>query len=314
MRALKFVGVGLLVLVSALGAGFLYFRSVAYAKLAKEYDVSAPELPIPMPPPAAAADGGTAPSSEAELAAAVERGRHYVNSRAACTECHSSDLGGKVVIDNPIMGRWVAANITGPNVKQMTGGDWLRLLRHGVKPDGRATTMPCTDFTWFSDQEISDIAAFVRSQPQVSRELPDLVMGPVFAVMFAQGVIPVSAEVIDHNAPRLKYPPALEPSLELGKHLATTCSGCHGKNFSGGKITGGDPDWPPARNITFHASGLAGWTLEDFKTALHKGVRKDGSPIQAPMPIAFTQNLADAEVEALYVFLKQQPETPYGNR
>ena len=314
MRVLKFIGIGLAVLGVVLAAGFLYFRSVAYAKLEKSYEVSAPELPIPLPPAAAAAEGGTALGPEAELAAAVERGRHYVNSRAACTECHSRDLSGKVLIDNPIMGRWVAPNITGRDVKSMTGSDWLRLIRHGVKPDGKPTTMPCTDFTWFSDQEISDIAAFVRSQPEVSREQPAIVMGPVFALMFAQGVIPVSAEVIDHAAPRLKYPPALTPSLELGKHLATTCTGCHGQNFSGGPITGGDPDWAPARNITFHATGIAGWTLEDFRKALREGLRKDGAPIQAPMPVAYTKNLQDAEIEALYVYLKQQPPAPYATR
>jgi cytochrome c553 len=305
MRALKFIGVGFGILVSALAGGFLYFRSVAHARLAKHYELAAADLPIPMPP--AAAEGG----KEAELAAAIERGRHYVNSRAACTECHSPDLSGKVLIDNAIMGRWVAPNITGDDVKQFTGRDWLRLIRHGIKPDGTPSMMPSTDFTWFSDQEISDIAAYVRSQPKVERAQPGIVVGPVFAVMLAKGVIPISAEVIDHQTPRLQYPPALEPSVELGQHLATTCTGCHSRNFSGGPITGGDPDWPPAKNITFHASGIAGWTLTDFKKALREGVRKDGSQIQAPMPIAFTKNMADAELEALYVFLKQQPPAPY---
>jgi cytochrome c5 len=287
---------------------FLYFRDVAQAKLEKRYDVAARELPIPMPPAAAAADGGAA----AELAAAVERGRHYVSSRAACTECHAADLGGKVIIDNPMMGRWVAPNITGDNVKQFTGSDWVRLIRHGVKPDGRPATMPSTDFTWFSDQEISDIAAYVRQQPKVERALPATEIGPVFAVLMANGVIPISAEVIDHTAARRKYPPALEPSLELGKHLAATCTGCHAANFSGGPITGGDPDWPPAQNITFHASGIGGWTLPEFQKALREGVRKDGSHIKPPMPIAYTKNMADVELEALYVFLKQQAPVAYG--
>ena len=311
MRVLKYIGVGVLALVVLLAAGFLYFRSVALARLGKQHQLEVAELPIPLPPQAAAAEGG-ALSPDAELAAAIERGRHYVNSRAGCTECHSPDLSGKVLIDSPIMGRWVAPNITGDDVKQFTGRDWVRLIRHGIKPDGSASTMPSTDFTWFSDQEISDIAAFVRSQPKVERSQPPLVVGPIYAVMLANGFLPISAEVIDHEAARLRYPPALEPSVALGKHLAATCTGCHGQNFSGGPISAGDPDWPPAKNITFHASGIGGWTLEDFRKALREGLRKDGSQIQPPMPIAFTKNLADAEIEALYVFLKQQPPAAYG--
>jgi cytochrome c553 len=312
MRVLKFIGVGLAIFVAVLAGAYLYFRSVANEKLAKRYDVSAADVPIPMPPKAAAAEGGAPSSPEAELAAAIERGRHYANSRAACTDCHSPDLSGKVLIDSPVMGRWVAPNISGDNVKQFTGRDWVRLIRHGIKPDGTPSTMPSTDFTWLSDQEISDIAAYVRNQPEVAREQPPIVIGPVFAVMFANGVIPISAEVIDHEAARLTYPPALEPSLELGKHLGATGTGCHAANFSGGPIRGGDPDWPPAQNITFHESGIGGWTLDDFRKALREGVRKDGSQIKPPMPTAFTKNLADAEIEALYVFLKRQPPVAYG--
>jgi cytochrome c553 len=312
MRVLKFIAVGFAILVSVLAVAFLYFRSVALERLAKRYELAAADVPIPMPPKAAAADGGVQPSPEAELAAAVERGRHYVNSRAACTECHSPDLSGKVLIDSPVMGRWVAPNISGDDVKQFTGRDWVRLIRHGIKPDGTPSTMPSTDFTWFSDQEISDIAAYVRSRPKVERTQPPIVLGPIYAVMLANGVIPISAEVIDHDAPRPAYPPALEPSLELGKHLATTCTGCHAPNFSGGPISGGDPDWPPAQNITFHPSGIGGWTLADFKKALREGVRKDGSRVKPPMPVAYTKNLADAEIEALYVYLKQQPPAAYG--
>jgi cytochrome c553 len=93
--------------------------------------------------------------------------------------------------------------------------------------------------------------------------------------------------------------------------LAAICTGCHSSNFAGGPIAGGDPSWPPARNITFHPTGIATWKLADFKTALRKGTRPDGSKIVEPMPIAYTSKLLDAEIEALYLFLKAQPALPY---
>ncbi|HEX4353384.1 MAG TPA: cytochrome c, partial [Polyangiales bacterium] len=147
--------------------------------------------------------------------------------------------------------------------------------------------------------------------PPIDRVSPPTVLGPIFALLVVKGDIPVSAEVIDHDAPRAKYPPPVRVSPELGKHLAATCSGCHGPSFAGGPIKGGDPSWPPARNLTPDPTGLAAWSLADFKTALREGKRPDGSKIRAPMPIPYTSKMADAEIESLYAYLKAQPPLPY---
>jgi cytochrome c553 len=244
---------------------------------------------------------------------ALERGRHYIESRAGCAHCHGADFGGNIIVENPALGRWVGPNITrGGLTKDYTGKDWLRLVRHGVKPDGTAATMPCTDFTWFSDQEISDIGTYITSLPAVSKAAPESSMGPVFAILVLKGDFKISAEVIDHKAPRSVYPPAIKVSTELGQHLVATCTGCHGEHLSGGPIRGGDPAWVPARNLTFHESGLASWSLADFENAMRTGVRPDGSKIGEPMPIAYTQKLNSAEIESMYLYLKQQAPRPYG--
>jgi cytochrome c553 len=246
---------------------------------------------------------------------AIARGKRYVESRAACTECHGEDFGGKVVMDNPAMGTWVGPNITrGGVTANYTSRDWVRLLRHGVKPNGKPATMPSMDFTWFSDQEISDIAMYINSVPKVETVAPPSSLGPIMAMLIARGKIPISAEVIDHDAERARIPPRSDDvSLELGKHLATTCTGCHGPGLSGGKIEAGDPSWLPARNLTFHETGLATWTLEQFTKAMREGVRPDGAAIGLPMPIAYTKNLNDSEIESLYDYLKSLPLTAYGN-
>jgi cytochrome c553 len=317
MRVLKLLGVGFVVLV-ALGVGALAFlKSTARARYAKRYAVSVEDIPVPFPLSETELRqlGDDAVGKDLQALArerAIERGRRYVETRAACAECHGSDFAGKVIVDNPMMGRWVAPNITSAGVTGgYTGKDWAKIIRHGIKPDGTAASMPSTDFTWFSDQEISDIAAYLSSVPPVVRVAPPTVLGPVFSLLIAKGDIAVSAEVIDHDTPRAKYPPRVAPTLELGKHLAVTCSSCHGEHFAGGPIAGRDPSSPPARNLTFHPSGLEGWSLADFTRALRQGRRRDGTPIKPPMPTAYTSKLLDPEIEALYQFLKAQPPLPY---
>jgi mono/diheme cytochrome c family protein len=340
MRVLKWVGIVLGSLIVVLFGTFSYLKSVAQARLATKYDVNVDALPIPFPltereldelrkeRASAPAEAPSGPAAQApavdplsgldltELATqrAIARGKHYLTSRAGCPECHGQDLAGRVVIENPAMGKWVAPNITrGGLTKNYKSQDWVRIIRHGVKPDGSAATMPSRDFTNLSDQEISDIAAYIQSLPAVDKEMPPSEFGPIFALLVAKGEIPVSAEVIDHQGERPKYPPsAAEASLQLGKHLGTTCVGCHGDGLSGGPIQGGDPSWLPAKNLTFHESGLARWSLADFVKAMKHGVRPDGSKIMPPMPIAYTQQLKDAEVESLYAYLKTVQPKPFG--
>jgi mono/diheme cytochrome c family protein len=271
--------------------------------------------------PAAPADGTAEPTpSKLDFAAiaqqrAVQRGKHYVESRAGCSACHGDDFGGKIVFDNMAMGKWSAPNITrGGVVKKYKSEDWLRLIRHGIKPDRKPAMMPSEDYAWFSDQEVSDIAAYIRSLPPVERVMPPSELGPVLSFLIVKGDFRISAEVIDHATPRPRVPPSTAKATEeLGKHLATVCTGCHGAGLSGGPIVGGDPDWPPARNLTFHETGLKTWSLADFVKSMREGVRPDGTKIDPSMPVAYTRNMKDTELESLYVYLKALPPKPAGN-
>lgn len=332
MRILKWIGIVLGALVLAALAGVLYFKSAAKQRLAKTYPIRVEPIAIPYPltsaeleqlrserraaaPPTDAAD----PLQGVDLDAlarerALARGKHYLESRAGCRDCHGEDFGGKVVVDNPAMGRWIAPNITrGGVTMDYRPEDWVRIIRHGLLPSGRPAVMPSLDFAQFSDQEISDIALFIHSLPAVTRVMPPTELGPIFSMLLANGGMPISAEIIDHTAPRAKLPPLLTVSPELGKHLGATCMGCHGVGLSGGPIPGGDPAWPPASNITFDESGIGRWTLDDFRKALRHGVRPDGAPIDRVMPIAYTSRLSEPEIDALYLYLKSVPKKALGN-
>jgi mono/diheme cytochrome c family protein len=245
---------------------------------------------------------------------ARERGERYLKSRAGCADCHGDDFGGKVIIDAlPVMGRWVAPNITrGGVTRNYTSADWVRIIRHGIRKNGQVATMPARDFTWLSDQELSDMAVYIESLPPVDRVMPPSEFGPVFAMLITKGDFPIDAERIDHEAARPKLPPELAVTEELGRHLALTCQGCHGPRFAGGPIPGGDPSWPPAANLTPHESGLSGWSKDDFFLSLREGKRPDGRNLHPAMPIPYTKNLTDEETESLYRFFMDLEALPTG--
>jgi mono/diheme cytochrome c family protein len=332
VKVVKWLGIvlGALLLIALSGA--FYFKSAAQKRLAKTYDIKVQPIPIPYPLSDAEleqlrsakraggpADSAADPLQTVDLVAlaserALARGKHYLESRAGCRECHGQDFGGKVIVENPAMGKWIAPNITrGGVTAKYRAEDWVRIIRHGVLPSGLPAVMPALDFSGFSDQEISDIAFYIHSLPAVPRVMPKSELGPLYSLLIANGQVPVSAEVIDHAAPRAKLPPVLLANLELGKHLGATCMGCHGAGLSGGPIQGGDPAWPPARNLTFDPSGLAQWSLEDFRKALREGVRPDGSSINRVMPIAYTSRLSPEEVDAIYLYLQTVPKKAFGN-
>ena len=88
----------LLVVVVAAGAGFYAWASFAANRiLSRTVEAHAIDLPIPFPLGAdeLAAEGLTAESGEAlARERALERGRHLVEARYACVECHGDDFGG----------------------------------------------------------------------------------------------------------------------------------------------------------------------------------------------------------------------------
>ncbi|PRY93805.1 mono/diheme cytochrome c family protein [Hasllibacter halocynthiae] len=106
-------------------------------------------------------------------------------------------------------------------------------------------------------------------------------------------------------APAVAQQVAPDPELvEEGRYLAVAadCAGCHGTTFAGG-----DPVPSPigaiyASNITPDpATGIGGWTLEDFAGVLREGDGPDGH-IYPAMPYTSYTGLADREIAALWSF------------
>ena len=303
------LGGGLLVTIG----GAVWVRATAHARLERTYGTHSIDVPVPYPgagDPRATAEGDA-------MARAIARGRHLVRSRYGCTECHGDDFGGGTMIDDPAMGTILGPNLTGGRGSRTRGYTmraWDRIVRHGVKPDGTPAVMPSEDFARMSDEELSDIVAFIRSLPPVDREVPPPSFGPVGLLLVATGKLPLSAETLAARAEHPARPPRPEPTATFGDHLAQPCRGCHRADMRGGPIAAGPLDWPPAANLTPHADGLAGWSYDEFARVMRTGVRPSGRKVRPPMAavVSFTSKLSDVELRALWAYLSSLAPAPTG--
>lgn len=286
--ALGFVLVPILI-----GAAVLYFESSR--QINHRYEVTPAPLAIP-------SDSAT-----------LERGRHLVTVRLACTDCHSADLGGQVFIDAMPFGRFVSANITPGGIgRTYSDADWVRSIRNGVRPDGSALLfMPSHVFAHLGADDLAAVIAYVKSVPPVTRVLPASAVGPIGRMLLVTGKAAlIPAKLIDQHAPFPTVPP-VGVTAEYGHYLVTSggCAECHGPGLSGGKFAGG-PDDPPAQNIT--PTGIGQWTEADFFRAMRQGLRPDGTAIKPFMPWQTMGKMTDDELRAIYLYLKTVPPKPYG--
>lgn len=305
---------GLLLLAAV--STYVWASTASGRILSTRYEAHTVDFPIPFPLEASelaelGLEGAAADRAATERA--IERGRHLVNVRYMCTECHGANLGGGVMVDAFPLGVFLGANITrgpGSRTLEYSAAHWDRTVRHGILPDGRPTIMPSEDYRLMSDQELSDIIAYVRSVPAVDKTVPAPEFGPLGKVLLATGKMRLSAMAAEsHQAAHRRLPPPQEKTLEFGAHLAGTCTGCHRADFSGGPIMGGDPSWPPARNLTPHTAALGGWKYEDFVAAMREGRRPDGTSLQAPMVLltSYARQMKDAEIQAIWAYLQSLP-------
>jgi mono/diheme cytochrome c family protein len=316
IKALKIVASIVVILVLLGTGGYAWAKGKSAAVLGRTIPSHTADFPVPFPLDSAEiAAGSLTPEAAAAVALerAVERGRHLVESRYSCTECHGQDFGGGVMVDDPMLGRLLGPNITagrGGKTATYAPADWDRIVRHGIKPDGKPAAMPSGDFQAMSDRELSDVIAYIRSMPAVDAEVPPPSLGPLGTVLVATGKLPLSADLIpDHRGSHAVLPPPEEATVEFGRHLAAVCTGCHGPNLAGGKVPGGDPSWPPAANLTPVPGGLGAWSYDQFVEAMRAGRRPDGTGLQPPMNMvtSYTAKMSDTEMEALWLYLRSLP-------
>ena len=245
-RVLKWVGIvvgGLVGLLVVLIVVLVVLCTTL--RLNKTYDIQVDAIPIP---------------TDAE---SVARGRHIVESYGLCVECHGDDMGGDILEEDPVFGKLAPSNLTsglGGKGGEYTDIDFVRAIRHGIGSDGKPLViMPSQYFYKFSDRDLGEIVAYLKSLPPVDNEDANTSLGPLGRIiaLFDSEILP--ARIVDHEAARPATPP-VGVTKEYGEYLTTVCSACHGDHLSGGEVP--DPDSPPAPNLTLLTR--AGWSEQDL--------------------------------------------------
>ena len=244
-----------------------------------------------------------------EDARSLDRGRYLFLSRG-CTECHGVDGGGRPVVEDGNGMRVHAPDITPANkaVAAYQVADWVRVIRHGVKPDGRPViVMPSEDYARLTDADLGTLIAYLRRMPPV-RGSPAVIELPMLVkALYAAGVIRDAAEKIDHRLP----PPAPvpeAPSREHGAYVAHACIGCHGADFAGGRIPGAPPDWPPATDLRSGGPMKTYADAQALGAMFRTGMRPDGTPVSRVMPFVALKEMSDVDVAAVFEFLRSLRE------
>lgn len=243
-------------------------------------------------------------------AASLAEGQRLATMRG-CSDCHAPDFGGKVFINDPMLGSISTANLTGGEgsaTANYTVADWERAIRHGIRPDGRGLlVMPSYEYAGLSDEQVAQMIAYLQTVEPVDRVAVEPRLQPLARALFLLGQLPLlPAEAVDHSAAHVASVPA-EASVRYGAYLSTTCTGCHHPDLAGGPTPGSAPGDPLAANLT-PAGNLVNWTLYDFKNTLRNGVTPEGKVLDpAVMPWPIAAQMTDVELEALWLYLQSLP-------
>jgi len=214
---------------------------------------------------------------------AVARGTH-IAIVWGCTKCHGADLSGMLLANDPILGDIPAPNLTrggGGIGKSYTDSDWIRAIRHAVKPNGRVEVFMYDYYATMSDHDLGDLIAYLKQIPPVDTDYPPLRLGPAVTVAPAIGMFVPAAELIDHSAPR-PADPAPGATIEYGRYLSAICSECHSNSLAG---------------------KIVDWQKDDFVQALRTGTLPNGREIGPAMPSKVYGEMNDTELDALWLYL-----------
>ena len=231
-------------------------------------------------------------------AAAVAEGRRLVAVRG-CLGCHGKHGEGAVMLDDPLLARLVAPNLT-LAVHKYSDSELAVIIRNGLRPDGRSLlVMPSSAFIGLTDEDLGRTIAFLKSMPVISEPAPSTALGPIGRLGLATGKFKLEAQQIAETVP----PPAAKNEAEAhGRYLArTVCAHCHGNSLVGDS----NPDFTsPSLRV------VAAYSPEAFAQLMRTGVALGGRKLTTMTPEAryYLSQLTDSEITELYAYLHTMPD------
>ena len=270
------------------------------------------------------------PSIEATSdAATIEHGRYLVYGPAACAYCHvpkeqwkqldggrQLPLAGKHLFRLPF-GDLYSANLTSDpdtGIGHRTAGELARILRYGVRADGRAA-MPLMEYQGLSDEDVTAIVSFLRTTAPVRNQVPEHRLTTLGKAILAFAYRPEGPR----EAPMKKSPIGI--SIERGAYLAnkvSACVSCHTDRGNDGALVGPKFAGGQRMDVAADASkvfvspnltpdpqtSLIGIFTEDaFVVRFRQGELVEGTP----MPWGAYARMTEADLRSVFRYLKSLP-------
>ncbi|MCZ7555012.1 MAG: cytochrome c [Bacteroidia bacterium] len=262
--------------------------------------------------------------------AVIARGKYLAFGPAHCATCHVPMDKIRAVEDGlemPLSGGWEltlsgfgtfrAPNLTPDEetgIGKQSDEELARALRHMVASDGRFLP-PFMPFQEMSDEDLTAVISFLRSQPPVRNAVKRSELGFIARALVAFGMLGPEGP---KRTPARSVP--RDASKEYGRYLAYNignCLTCHtqmdpntaeliGEHFAGKGVF--EPDAFSegysfvSPNLTPDPSTgiIAGWTEEAFVARFRNGRVHRGSP----MPWGAFSRMDEVDLRALYRFFK----------
>ena len=231
----------------------------------------------------------------ADIASAnTDEGRRIALTLGCFDGCHGDGLGGQVFYDDLLIGKWIAPDLT-RTFAELTDAELDSAIRHGIRRNGKSTfIMPSAGLHHLSDEDLNNIAAFIRSQPQSEGPEYEARPGIMARLFLLLGKFEPNAQNISDNAPWLAGTPERH-SPESGHYLAlTACAECHGMDLRG------QQDFTPS------LAAVLAYSLEDFQKLMKTGVAIGDRELELMQEVATGRfvHFTPAEVEALHKYLQ----------
>jgi hypothetical protein len=273
----------------------------------------------------------------------LERGRYLFENLCDCVGCHTprdasrwnaypdparAGAGFAFPAELGFPGRIVAPNITPDQetgIGSWTDGEKLRAMREGVGRDGHAlfAFMPYKMFARMSDEDAKSVVVYINSLAPIRQKMERTTLD-----------FPVN--ILNKFTPRPLDQPVPEPDrsnpVAYGSYLVAMggCRECHsmaergeikkGMEYAGGREFHFGKYLVLSANITpDKSSGIGDWSANRFiaRFRVYSNRTYENAPPTTPgsftlMPWYALSKLTDADLKAIYAFLRTVPPVDNG--